>query len=59
MPFISSFEIIKVVAPHPRIFLFIAASVADAAAASPSIPKGLIILFNNGSPDFNNGAKSL
>ena len=59
MSFISSFEIIKVVAPDPRIFLFIVASVPDAAAVSPSIPKGLIALFNNGSPDFNNGAKNL
>ena len=40
-------------------FLSIAASVADAAAVSPSIPKGFIALFNNGSPDFNNGAKNL
>ena len=59
MSFISSFEIIKVVVPDPRIFLFIAASVANAAAVSPSIPKVLITDFNNGNPDFNNGAKIL
>ena len=59
MPLILSFEIIKVVAPDPRIFLFIAASVADAAAVSPSIPRSLITDFNNDNPDFNNGAKDL
>ena len=59
MSFISPFEIIKVVVPDPSIFLFTAASVADAAAVSPSIPKGLITLFNNSNPDFNNGAKNL
>ena len=32
---------------------------ADAAAVSPSIPKGLITDFNKGNPDFNNGAKNL
>ena len=42
MSFISSFEIAKIVAQDPRIFLFIAASVADAAAVRPSIPNGLI-----------------
>ena len=44
MSFILSFEIIKVVDPDPRMFLFIAASAAEAAAVSPSIPKGLITL---------------
>ena len=38
-------------------FLFIAASAADAAAAIPSIPNGLID-FIKGNPDFNNGAKN-
>ena len=51
MSFILSFEIIKIIVPDPRIFLFIAASVADAAAVSPSIPRGLITDFNNGNPD--------
>ena len=32
---------------------------ADAAAVRPSIPRGLITDFNNGNPDFNNGAKNL
>ena len=59
MSFISLFEIIKVVVPDPRIFLFIAALVADAAAVSPSIPRALVTDFNNGNPDFNNGAKNL
>ena len=40
--------------PDPSIFLFIAASVADAAAVKPYIPNGLITDFNKGSPDFNN-----
>ena len=43
MSFISSFEVIKIAVPDPRIFLFIAAAVTDAAAVSPSIPKGLIV----------------
>ena len=59
MSFISSFEIIKVVVPDPRIYLFIAASVADAATVGPSIPRGLITDFNNSNPDLNNGAKNL
>ena len=59
MSFISSFEIIKFVFPDPRSFLFIAASVADAAAVNPSIPRGLITDFNNGNLDFENGAKNL
>ena len=46
--------------PDPRIFLFVFfLSVADVAVVRPSIPKGLITLFNNGNPDFNNGAKNL
>ena len=40
-------------------FLFIAASVADAAAVRPSIPIDLITDFSKGNPDFNNGAKNL
>ena len=59
MSFVSSVEIIKVAIQDPRIFLFIAASVADAAPVSPSIPKGLITDFNKANPDFNNGAKNL
>ena len=40
-------------------FLFIAASVADAAAVKPNIPNSLITDFNKGNQDFNNGAKNL
>ena len=40
-------------------FLIIAASVADAAAVRFSIPSDLIIDFNKGNPEFNNGAKNL
>ena len=39
-------------------FLFIAASVADAAAFKPNIPNGLTTDFNKGNPDFNNGIKN-
>ena len=39
------------------LFLFIAASVADAAAVKPNIPNGLTTDFNKGNPDFNNGIK--
>ena len=38
-------------------FLFIAASVADAAAVEPNIPNDLTTDFNKGNPDFNNGIK--
>ena len=41
------------------VFLFIAASVADAATVRHSIPNGLITDFNKGNPDFNNGVKNL
>ena len=41
------------------IFSFLAASVADTAAVRTIIPKGLITIFNNGNPDFNNGTKNL
>ena len=40
-------------------FLFIAASVADAAAVKPNISNGLITDFKKGNPDFNNGTKNL
>ena len=39
--------------------MFIAASVADAAAVRPNIPNGLITDFSKGNPVFNNGAKNL
>ena len=41
--FISSFEIITVVVPDPNIFLWIAASVADAAAVNPNCIKTLLV----------------
>ena len=43
--FISSFEIINVVIPDPNIFLYIAASVPDAAAINPN---GIKTLLANG-----------
>ena len=39
-------------------FLFIATSVADAAAVEPNVPIGLTTDFNKGNPDFNNGIKN-
>ena len=39
-------------------FLFIAASVAYAAAVKPNIPNGLTTDFNKGNSDFNNGIKN-
>ena len=38
---------------------FIAAFVADAISVRPSTPNGLITNFDNGNPNFNNGAKNL
>ena len=63
MPFISSFEIIRVVVPEPSIFC-IPASAADAAAVNPNgistlFGNGLIAFFINGNPVFNNGPRSL
>ena len=45
--------------PIQGFFCLFAASVSDEAAVRPSIPKGLITLFNNDNPDFNNGAKNV
>ena len=50
MSFISSFEIIKVVAPEPCFFL-IHASIAEAATA---IPNGAKIFFADGTATFIN-----
>ena len=60
MSFNSSFEIIKValLAPDPT-FLCIKASVKLEAAVRSNNPNGLAAAFNNGNPDFNNGAKNL
>ena len=63
MSFISSFEIIKIVAPEPSFFL-IPASAADAAAINPNgfktpLANGLITFFVIGYPVFNKGPRSL
>ena len=55
MSFISSFDIISVVVPDPKIFLCIYASAADAVAVNPNgiktlLANGLITLFINGNP---------
>ena len=52
MPFLSSFEIIKVVVPEPCVFFWIAPSIAEAAAV---IPNGAKIFFANGTATFING----
>ena len=64
MSFISSFDIISVVVPDPKIFLCIPASAADAAAVNPKgiktlLANGLITFFINGNPVFSNGPRSL
>ena len=43
MSFISSFDIISVVVPDPKIFLCIPASAADAAAVNPNGIKTLLV----------------
>ena len=62
--FISSLEIINVVIPDSNIFLWIPASVADAAAVNPNgiktlLANGLSTFFIKGNPVFSNGLKSL
>ena len=64
MSSISSFDIISVVVPDPKIFLCISASPADASAVNPNKTKTLsayaiITFLINGGPAFNNGATSL
>ena len=56
MSFISSFEIIKVVAPEPCIFFSIPASIAEAAAVIPNGPK---TFFAKGIAIFRNGPANL
>ena len=61
---ISSLEIISVVKLDPNIFLWIAASVANAAAVNPNGSKTLLANSLStfpvkGNPVFNNGPKSL
>ena len=58
--FTSSLEIINVVVPRPNIFLWIVASVADAAAVNPNGIKTLLAndfsTFSiKGNPIFSNG----
>ena len=55
---------INVVMPHPNIFLWIGASVADAATVIPNdiktlLTNGLSIFYIKGEPVFSNDAKSL
>ena len=64
MSSISSFDIISVVVPDPKIFLCIPASAADAAVVNPDeiktlLANGLITFFINGNPVFSNGPRSL
>ena len=61
---ISSLEIIKVVNPDPNIFLWIAASVSDAAAVNPNgiktfLANGLSTFSINSNLAFSNGPKDL
>ena len=62
--FISSFEIISVVIPDPSLFLWIAASAADAATVNPNdiitlLANGLSTFPIKGKPGFSNGPKSI
>ena len=64
MSSISSFDIISVVVLEPKIFLYIPASAADAAAVKPIgiktlLANGLITVFRNSNPVFSNGPRSL
>ena len=64
MSSISSFDIINVADPEPKIFLCIPASAADAAAVNHNgietpLANGLITFFINGNPVFSNGHGSL
>ena len=44
--FISSLEIISVIIPDVKVFFWIAASVADAAAVNPSGIKTFVLVYN-------------
>ena len=64
MSFISSFDIISVVVPDPKMLLCIPASTADAAAVNPKgikilLANDLITFFISGNPAFSNGPRSL
>ena len=54
MPFISSFEIIKVV-----VFEVDPESIAEEAAVKPNNPSGFTTDFSNGNPGFNKGPRNL
>ena len=61
--FICSLEIINFVLPDPNIYLWIAASVADAVAVNPngiktSLANGFNKFYIKGNPAFSNGPKS-
>ena len=64
MSSVSSFDIVSVVVPEPKIFLYIPASAVDAATVNPYgiksiLTNGSITFFSNGSPIFINGPRSL
>ena len=64
MSSISLFEIINVVIPNPRIFLYIPATAADVATVNPNgiktlLANGLNAFFIKGKPVFSNGPRSL
>ena len=64
MSSISSFDIISAVVPEPKIFLYIPASAADAAAVNPNGTKTLLAhsltrFFIKCNPVFTNGRRSL
>ena len=56
MPFISSYEIVKVTTPEPCIFFWVPASIAEAAAV---VPSGAKIFFAYGTATFINGPANL
>ena len=62
--FIYSFEIITAVIANPKVFFWIAASVADAPIVNPNVIKALFAngfgtIFIKGNPVFSNGPKIL
>ena len=64
MSSISLFDVISVVFSDPKIFLYIPASAAHAAAVNPKgiktiLANGIITFFINGNPVFNNGPINL
>ena len=59
MSFISSFEIAKVVVPQPYTFIEPLHLLLKLQLLNPNNPSGFMTDFNNGSPVFNNGPRSL